>query len=188
MLRDDRAHVRTVGFSLDFGPPFNVDLRMAGVPTSALPERPFEIDGVPGGVAFARTDVLKEHGAFHPVFYMYVEDVELSIRLRSAGYGLACVPDARLVDLAAPHSYDQREIGPQALKNLISVYLLHAPLAGVVSCVNHYGVRAIASAVRRRKPLRPVFSAWGSVARDFPALVRSRWARGAPRRIRTPRP
>jgi GT2 family glycosyltransferase len=50
--------------------------------------------GVTGGALFARASMLREVGGFCEWFKMYSEDVDLSLRIRSAGYELYCAPDA----------------------------------------------------------------------------------------------
>lgn len=50
--------------------------------------------GVTGGALFARASMLREVGGFCEWFKMYSEDVDLSLRIRTAGYELYCAPDA----------------------------------------------------------------------------------------------
>jgi hypothetical protein len=53
------------------------------------------VDAATGCVALARVDVLREVGTFDDRFFMYYEDVDLSLRIRRAGYDIIAVPDAR---------------------------------------------------------------------------------------------
>ena len=62
----------------------------------ALGEAPFEIPWASGCAMLLRTDVLLSLGGFDDRYYLYWEDVDLSLRLREAGGTLGMVPSARI--------------------------------------------------------------------------------------------
>ncbi len=57
-------------------------------------QKPAEVLGVTGGAMFLRARALKEVGLFDPGYFAYYEDLDLSLRLREAGYRLLYVPGA----------------------------------------------------------------------------------------------
>lgn len=71
-----------------------------GEPVERIPPRPFEIFGVSATAAIYRRQALVE-AAFAPGRFLeprlgsWYEDVELAVRLRAAGWGALCVPEAR---------------------------------------------------------------------------------------------
>lgn len=70
---------------------------LCGQPVDAAGTEPFEVLGVTGGAMLARASSLRQVGLFDESFQMYFEDVDLSLRMRSAGYTLHCVPAARVL-------------------------------------------------------------------------------------------
>lgn len=55
---------------------------------------PAEVDAVSGAAFAIRRDVFEQLGGFDPGFFMYVEDTDLSLRARLAGYRCVYVPEA----------------------------------------------------------------------------------------------
>jgi len=73
----------------------------AGEPLTAAPDRPREVGFLSGAcLAMARATWL-EVGGFPEHFFMYCEDVDLSLRIRLRGGRVAVLPDARVV-----HDYE----------------------------------------------------------------------------------
>lgn len=54
--------------------------------------RPARVDRLCGAGLFSRTDDLRRLGPFDPSFFLYGEDVDLSLRARAAGYQTVLVP------------------------------------------------------------------------------------------------
>jgi len=61
-------------------------------PYAAGPPAP--VLGITGGAMFVRASVLRAVGGFCEWFKMYSEDVDLSLRIRNAGYDLYAAPEA----------------------------------------------------------------------------------------------
>jgi GT2 family glycosyltransferase len=55
-----------------------------------------QIDWATGCAALIRSEVLKETGLFDEVFFAYSEDLDLSLRVKKAGYEIWYAPKARL--------------------------------------------------------------------------------------------
>ena len=69
----------------------------AGEPATAAPRAPTEVGFLSGACLAVPRATWSEMGGFPEKFFMYGEDVDLSLRLRLRGGRLAVVPDARLV-------------------------------------------------------------------------------------------
>ena len=67
-------------------------------------ERAIKVGNVSGANMMLRHDVIKEVGAFDPIFFMYCEESELSWRIRKAGYFNINVPQAKIVHLEGKSS------------------------------------------------------------------------------------
>jgi GT2 family glycosyltransferase len=69
----------------------------SGKPASSLPAGPVEVLGACGGAALYRRSLLEDIGLFDGSFFLYGEDVDISLRARFAGHRCALVPGARAV-------------------------------------------------------------------------------------------
>lgn len=93
-LLHDGARIWSAGSELRFGPN-QVRHRLHGRPLAEAPERPREVDFVPGACALLRCAVLEKIGGLDERYFMYLEDAELGLRLRRGGFRLVFVPWAR---------------------------------------------------------------------------------------------
>lgn len=120
-----------------------------------------EVIAACGGAFFVRAAALRAAGLFDPAYFIYLEDVELSLRIRAHGYRIVTVPAARAYHKA---SATMRENSPRknylTLRNRILLMLKCFPAPMLP--------RALAGTLRRE---------WG-VAQDH-------YWRGQPRLIAT---
>jgi N-acetylglucosaminyl-diphospho-decaprenol L-rhamnosyltransferase len=65
-------------------------------PSAAAPRAPTEVAFASGAGLVVRRSAWTEVGGFEPAYFMYGEDVDLSLRLRLAGWGVGLVPAARV--------------------------------------------------------------------------------------------
>ncbi len=73
-----------------------------GTRRADLPAEPVESDFATGCAMMVRTETFRSMGGFRPDFFMYWEDVEFCLRLRSAGGRVFLVPAAEVLhDVAA---------------------------------------------------------------------------------------
>jgi GT2 family glycosyltransferase len=71
-------------------------LGLTGKPAEAAPAEPFQSYALTGCALLIRREVFDEVGYFDGDYFAYVEDVDLSRRAASAGWGLWVVPKARV--------------------------------------------------------------------------------------------
>lgn len=62
-------------------------------------ELPIEVGYITGADMMIRHEILKRVGGFDADFFMYAEEVELSYRIKKAGYSSMSVPQAKIVHL-----------------------------------------------------------------------------------------
>lgn len=74
---------------------------MLGEPVAALGDEPREVGFASGAALVVRRELWDELGGFDERFFMYCEDVDLSLRIRLLGHGVGVVPRARVV-----HDYE----------------------------------------------------------------------------------
>jgi N-acetylglucosaminyl-diphospho-decaprenol L-rhamnosyltransferase len=60
---------------------------------------PFEIDHPLGAALMIRWEALQQVGALDEDFYMYCEEIDWCLRIRRAGWRIACVPRAEIIHL-----------------------------------------------------------------------------------------
>lgn len=84
----------------------------AGAPVSSAPGAPCEVPFLSGTCFAIPRRTWERHGGFDPAFFMYCEDVDLSLRLRLAGGRLGLEPAARV-----DHGYDFAK-GPDKWRRL----------------------------------------------------------------------
>jgi GT2 family glycosyltransferase len=67
-----------------------------GDPVDTVPAGPFEVPFASGAALAIRRSAWDGVGGIEPAYFMYGEDLELSLRLRLAGWGVGIVPIARV--------------------------------------------------------------------------------------------
>jgi GT2 family glycosyltransferase len=91
LTTDGGDRIWSAGAFLRFGPN-QVKQRGLGRRIEEAPRFPAEVDFIPGALALYRTADLKAIGGIDDDYFMYLEDVDLGLRLRQAGRRLLYVP------------------------------------------------------------------------------------------------
>ena len=71
--------------------------------------RPFAVDHPHGAALMIRAQTLAQVGGFDESFFMYCEEIDLCRRVKKAGWGIYCVPQAVIVHLAAQSTRQFRD-------------------------------------------------------------------------------
>ena len=71
-------------------------LRGKNEPDGPAFDRGGDVDFVTGCAMMVRADLLREIGLFDPVYFAYVEDVDLCVRAKNSGARVVYVPEARV--------------------------------------------------------------------------------------------
>jgi GT2 family glycosyltransferase len=148
--------------------------RYYGQPVAAVPREPHEVAFCAGGVTLYDRRAFDEVGGFDDAFFLYVEDADLSWRLRLAGHRLAVAPRAIL-----RHDWDfdrnPRKLYYVERNRLVMLYknwslaarLLLAPAFVVLEAA------VLASAIFSGWGRNPILAAYWWFARPVLRLTRS---------------
>jgi GT2 family glycosyltransferase len=97
-----------------------------------------DVDAVSGCVMLVRRAAIERAGAFDPEYFYSFEDVEFCLRVRGAGFRVACVPAAR-----AYHE-GGRSIGRRSARRIYFATRNHLRLSGQVGRPGGRAPRAVA--------------------------------------------
>jgi len=141
--------------------------------------QPFDVTYVDGACMFARADFLRRAGGFREEFFMYVEAVELCVRVARAGGRMTVVPAAKVYHTEPPPRANHApEFDFHRYKNLFSLYMLHAPARCLPEFFSRYALLALArAALGRGGDTKMLLKALLWTARRAPSLLKER--RGA---------
>jgi len=101
----------------------------AGLPVGQVPELPYQVFGASAGACLYRRRMLDEIGTFDETYFAYMEDVDLALRARLAGWSCVAVPAARVRHAGAASSGS----GPSdfsvrlSTRNILVTILKNAP-------------------------------------------------------------
>lgn len=76
---------------------------------------PFPVDFTLGATMMLRREVIQQTGMFDEQFFMYCEEIDWAWRIHKAGWGVHCVPNARVAHLAGKST---AQVRPQSIVNL----------------------------------------------------------------------
>lgn len=160
-------------------------------------DAPLEVLSACAAASIYRRAMLDDIGAFDEDFFCYMEDVDLGLRARLAGYRCLAVPTARVYHIGSastgggPSEFSVR----MTTKNCYCVMIKNVPL-GLLSLMLPLSVAAQALWVTRalfrtddtklRQRLRGYWQGLGAAISHVPAMLRKRRAVQRRRRI-TPR-
>ena len=189
MLNHDDGTIRCAGGRVELGTKFSMQVIGAGeVPAPRASVEPYLVSYLPGASMMASREHLALLGGFRDDFFMYMEDVELCCRVLQRGLDIVLVPDARVVHYRSDDSPSAR-LEYCKIRNLATLYFVHAPLRLIPEFVLRYGligsIRAMGSGPRAAfTHLR----AWASALLHAPRLLARRLSTHTDRRVaRAPR-
>ncbi|NQV29778.1 MAG: glycosyltransferase family 2 protein [Candidatus Marinimicrobia bacterium] len=111
----------------------------------SIPPESKETDYITGCCLMMRTALAIEFAGFDPDFQMYGEDVDLSLRIRNAGYRLVFVPQSKIfhkVSASVGGEFSGRKI-TRKLHGLFQIYSRHAAWYQWITIVFSQGVLSI---------------------------------------------
>jgi GT2 family glycosyltransferase len=89
-------------------------------------ESPREVDVLSAACLILRSDAIHEVGLLDERFFMYLEDLDYSLRFRKAGWKLYYLPAVRIIHLVGKSSSGRmRQYGAQAYQSLFYFYGKH---------------------------------------------------------------
>jgi len=154
-----------------------------GRPVATVDTRPHEVGFCSGAALVVRRDAWNAVGGFDERYFMYGEDLDLSLRLRLAGWGVGIAPTARVA-----HGYEFTKgdykwfyLERNRWWTLVGDYPVRL-LALLAPGLLAFEV-ALLVAAWRGGWLRPKLRAQAAVLRALPAMLRRRRAVQATRRL-----
>jgi hypothetical protein len=171
------GHVLSAGGEVALGGVFRATLRGRGEPDTGRYAEPADVQWLPGCAALGRRDVLDLVGGFREEFFMYLEDVEICLRIRALGFRVCYLPDARVHHEPPAGTDTPTDVDFHRLKNLNALYALHAPAWSWPGFVARYGaVEGLRALGTSRARLWLHLRAWGWTIAALPRLLAERRA------------
>lgn len=176
--------IRCAGGDLSLGGVYRRSTRGEGEADRGQFAHPFDVTYLDGACMFARAEIFRRLGGFREEFFMYVEAVEFCARASKSGTRLAVVPRAKVYHFEpAAGANTSPEFEFHKLKNLFSLYLLHAPARVLPEFFLRYAALATLRTIsggggHTRTMLKALL--WAT--RRAPALLKERRSGGAKER------
>jgi GT2 family glycosyltransferase len=96
--------------------------------TWADPNKPAEVDWVPGAYSILRRDVLERIGYFDEDFFLYYEEVDLCWRIKEAGYHIWYWPDVVVVHLGGESSKTVKHLSMSGAGSQLTLWRMRSAL------------------------------------------------------------
>ncbi|HKO36013.1 MAG TPA: glycosyltransferase family 2 protein [Pyrinomonadaceae bacterium] len=177
LLNEDRETIRCAGGVYSLAPVFRRTIVGSGERDCGQFTEAYQVNYVPGGMVFAPTNLLQRLGGFRRQFFMYSEDTDLSARVTKAGRAITIVPQAKAFVSDAPHGFTHKGIAFHKIKNLFSLYLLHARLRVLPEFYLRYGVVNFLRALKSdRAIVWPMIKASAWFVVNAPGFIKERYA------------
>lgn len=140
--------------------------------------QPFNVTYIDGATMFAQADLFRRLGGFREEYFMYVECVEFCARVLKLGKNLVIIPQAKAYHFDPPVDANASpDFKFHRLKNLFSLYLLHAPARVLPEFFLRYALlNMLRAIVGRSGSLLATVKALLWVMRRFPSLLKERKA------------
>jgi GT2 family glycosyltransferase len=188
LLNEDRETIRCAGGVYSLAPVFRRTIIGSGERDCGQFTEAYQVNYVPGGMIFAQKDLLRRLGGFRRQFFMYSEDTDLCARVTKAGRAITIVPQAKAFVSDAPHGFTHKGIAFHKVKNLFSLYLLHARLRVLPEFYLRYGVVNFLRALKSdRAIVWPMIKASAWFVVNAPSFIKERYERSVsePRAVAT---
>lgn len=169
--------VRSAGGEVTLGPVYRQTFHDWDAPLlSGDPSTPRAVGFIPGAIFVARTHELRALGGFREDFFMYGEDAELCLRIERKNLAVVLEPRATCHHQDHDGSAVSATVAFHKQKNLIALYLLHAPWHILPVFVLRYGALDLMRSWTDRDRRQRLIAAWAWALRHAPRLLRDRIA------------
>ena len=176
ILYNEDGSIRCAGGKFDLTPIFKQTIFGAGERDVGQFSQAYSVKYIPGGMIFSRSDLIKRLNGFRRDFFIYSEDSELCARVSKLGYVIAVVPQAKATVLDAPHAFTPEGIAFHKIKNLFTLYGLHARFRVLPEFLLRYGIISFPKyLLTNRKLIWPLIRAWGWFLIKTPSLLSERF-------------
>lgn len=177
MLNQEAGTVRCAGGRVRLGRRFELEVIGDGQADDGRFTEPFPVTYLPGAFVAARRAVWERFAGFRERYYLYLEDVDLCVRVAAAGLGVDVVPAARVWHVNPPAAPVPGWLERLKRRNLLRLYLLNAPARVIPGFLARYCLWGVVRqlAAGRRGGWQTTVAAAQTLT-ELPALLRERWA------------
>jgi GT2 family glycosyltransferase len=181
LMFEDRRTIACAGGEFALAPVYRRRNFGAGEEDAGQFKEPFEASCLDGAMVFGRLSYLRALGGFREEFFIYADSIELSARVRKAGGRIRVVPAARAYVYESPHAFTEEGVSFHKMKNLWTMYLLHARWRVLPEFFLRYALVVPLRSMRaNRKTVGPLCRAWAWFLRRSPSLLLERVGWGRP--------
>jgi GT2 family glycosyltransferase len=175
LLDEDGQTIRCAGGDYSLTPVYRRAFFGSGEKNRGQFQNAFQVRYVPGGMIFGKRQLFCRFG-FRKEFFMYSEDADLCARVTKSGGTITVLPQAKAFVCEAAHAFTHRGIAFHKIKNLFSLYLLHAQLRVLPEFYLRYGVLNLIRALKSdRAIVWPMIKAWAWFLVNAPAFIKERY-------------
>ena len=176
ILYNEDGSIRCAGGKFDLAPVYRKTIFGAGEKDTGQFSEAYQVKYIPGGMIFSRSHFMKRLKGFRHDFFIYSEDSELCARVSKLGYPIMIVPQSKATVLDVPHDFTPEGIAFHKIKNLLTLYLLHARWRVLPEFLLRYGVISFPKyLLTNRKFIWPLLKAWGWFLAKTPSLLSERF-------------
>ncbi|MDR0822638.1 MAG: glycosyltransferase family 2 protein [Endomicrobium sp.] len=104
-------------------------------------DKTMEVDGIIGADMMIRKSVLDAAGLFDEDFFLYLEESELTARIKKSGFLSYCIPQAEIVHLEGASFKTPQDIERKARAYAYSSFLYYEKVYGKEAVKKHYKER-----------------------------------------------
>lgn len=178
MYNKNSGTIRCAGGDFTLGTVYKQKIYGMGEEDSGQFKLPFDVTFVSGGMIFGRLEIMKKLKGFRQDFFMYYEDVEICSRVLKLGYKIVVVPQSKTYHYEPPADTLPEYLKFNGLKNLFSVYILHAKFLNLVVFIFRYGIiNFFRSMFYDKKNFLLLLKLWMWFIRRLPFLFNERYIR-----------
>lgn len=168
--------IRCAGGNLALGGVYRRSINGAGEPDTGQFPRAFDVTYIDGATMFARREFWQKFKGFREEYFMYVDAVELCVRVAKSRQRMTIVPEARVHHFEPTVGTPSPDLEFHKLKNFFAVNLLHAPARSLPEFICRYavinGVRTLFA--RNGNSPRVFFKALLWAVKKTPSLLKER--------------
>ncbi len=170
--------IRCAGGGFTLGGVYRKEVYGEGESDAGQFSQPFDVNYIDGASMFARKEFWQQFKGFRQEYFMYVDAVELCARVIKAGKRMTVLPQAKVYHFEPTVGSATEDMEFHKLKNMFSLYLLHAPARVLPEFFCRYAViNGVRSLFRKNGNHPQVFvRALLWVARKTPSLLKERYA------------
>src|SRR5262249_6925512 len=140
------------------------------------PTAPYSVNYLPGAFILGRRELLARVGGFWDDLFMYQEDVDLCLRVTGTAARIVVVPAPLAWHFDPPDRPEPRWLTRLKVRNLLWLYVRHAPIKVILAFILRYCVIGLVRALLTdRHQAWSIVRAVAITVYRLPSLLSLRW-------------